>query len=102
MTATNACLVFGNQLFAPEYHTGDRWHRVIMVEDEGFCRRYTYHRQKLTFMLSAMRSHADALRRAGFDVSYYRLEDGVDWRSAIAREAAGGLRRLHHLTSRCL
>ena len=96
MTTTAACLVFGNQLFAPEHHTGGRWRRVIMVEDEGFCRRYTYHRQKLTFMLSAMRSHADALRRAGFEVSYYRLEDGVDWRGALEREAANGLRRLYH------
>lgn len=93
----SAFLIFGNQLFAPGHlRRASKARRVIMVEDEGFCRRYTYHRLKLAFVLSAMRSHADGLRRAGFDVAYHPLTEGLDWRGAIDRAVASGLRRLCH------
>lgn len=82
---STAVIVFGNQLFDPEHLPRSTGMTVVMVEDEGICRRYRYHRQKLAFVLAAMRNHADALRRAGFDVHYHRLEDGMHWRGALDR-----------------
>jgi deoxyribodipyrimidine photolyase-like uncharacterized protein len=55
-------LLFGNQLFDPHHLRDHRDALIVMVEDDSFCRRHAYHRQKLTFILAAMRSHADALR----------------------------------------
>ncbi|MFU8815485.1 MAG: cryptochrome/photolyase family protein [Pseudomonadales bacterium] len=82
-------LLFGNQLFDPELLRA-RWAGsapreliVVMVEDEAFCRRFSYHRQKLTLVLAAMRSQADGLRAAGFRVHYRTLEEGATWRSAL-------------------
>ncbi len=89
-------LIFGNQLFDAGYLRRHGCRSVVMVEDEAFCRRYTYHRLKLTFILSAMRSHADALRAAGFDVVYHRLDEGMDWRRALDAAAAQGCRALGH------
>ncbi len=46
-----------------------------MAESEKTCRSYRAHRQKLVLILSAMRSKADSLREAGYEVVYTRLED---------------------------
>ena len=70
-------VVLGNQLFAPEVvapHVGPDT-RFFMAEDRGLCTYFKHHRQKLLLFLAAMRSHADALRDAGFDVFYDRFED---------------------------
>lgn len=88
-------MIFGNQLFEPHHLGGRRHVSVVMVEDEAQCRRYAYHRQKLAFLLAAMRSHADRLRYAGFDVHYFTLEQGLNWRRALdavlTRRTAGRL-----------
>jgi deoxyribodipyrimidine photolyase-related protein len=76
-------LLFGNQLFEPRHLDGRKHDCVVMVEDDAMCRRYAYHQQKLAFILAAMRSHADRLREAGFDVHYYTLAHAVDWRHAL-------------------
>jgi deoxyribodipyrimidine photolyase-related protein len=76
-------LLFGNQLFDPHHLRDHRDALIVMVEDDSFCRRHAYHRQKLTFILAAMRSHADALRAAGFRVHYHPLEDGASWRTTL-------------------
>ena len=94
-------LLFGNQLFDPqhlrEYRAGSAAATVLMVEDDAFCRRFAYHRQKLTFVLAAMRSQADTLRAAGFAVRYHRLEEGSSWRSALDDlQQQGGFDTLCH------
>ena len=66
----------GNHLYPPAQLKPYRGHRLVMVEDEGFCRRHRYHQQKLALLLSAMREHAEALRGKGFDVEYHRLDAG--------------------------
>jgi deoxyribodipyrimidine photolyase-related protein len=84
MTSTNrVLLLFGNQLFDPTHLREYRDATLLMVEDEALCRRYTYHRQKLTFILAAMRSQAQALRAAGYRLVYHELEEGLDWQSAL-------------------
>jgi deoxyribodipyrimidine photolyase-related protein len=87
-TTSKVFLLFGNQLFAPRYLPVGRDVTVVMIEDDEQCRRYAYHRQKLALVLAAMRSHAQALRQAGYRVEYHRLEDPMPgcggWRGALA------------------
>jgi deoxyribodipyrimidine photolyase-related protein len=82
-------LLFGNQLFAPAHLPVGREVPIVMVEDDAQCRRYAYHRQKLAFVLTAMRAHAAALGSAGYQVHYRRLDDAADgragWRGALTR-----------------
>jgi deoxyribodipyrimidine photolyase-related protein len=80
---TRLLLLFGNQLFEPGYLSQHRDAHVLMVEDETVCRRHAYHQQKLTFVLAAMRSHAQALRAAGYRLTYRTLEEGAGWHSAL-------------------
>jgi deoxyribodipyrimidine photolyase-related protein len=94
--AHHVFLIFGNQLFAPRHLADRRDATVLMVEDEALCRRYAYHRQKLVFVLAAMRSHADALQKSGFNVRYHPLETGLGWRAALAALQREGLTTLEH------
>lgn len=83
MSHSRVLLILGNQLFAPRHLDAHRRDTVVMVEDEALCRRYRYHRQKLTLLLTAMRNHADTLRTAGFQVVYRTLDDAGGWRAAL-------------------
>jgi deoxyribodipyrimidine photolyase-related protein len=68
-------IVLGNQLF-PIAHLRDLGvTRVFMAEDQGLCTYVKHHKLKLVLFLSAMRSYADDLRDAGFDVHYVSLDD---------------------------
>ena len=94
---SDVLLLFGNQLFHPRHLRQHRHARIVMVEDEALCRRYAYHKQKLAFLLAAMRDHAETLRAAGFRVDYHPLEADVHWRGAVRSAlAATGSRRLIH------
>jgi deoxyribodipyrimidine photolyase-related protein len=73
--AQRLLVLFGNQLFATERIAAAQPDVIFMAESERICRRYRAHRHKLVLVLSAMRSKADALREAGFEVVYTRLED---------------------------
>jgi deoxyribodipyrimidine photolyase-related protein len=82
-------LCFGNQLFHPRHLTGCDDAHFLLVEDPRFCERYAYHKQKLLFVLAAMRSYRDLLRRHGFKVSYYPLEERRTWRSVVREHLSG-------------
>jgi len=77
-------LLFGNQLFHPRHLQAYRKARIVLVEDDALCRRYAYHKQKLAFLLAAMRDYADTLRDAGFTVDYHPLDAGTNWRAATS------------------
>lgn len=49
-----------------------------MAESAKMCRRYAAHQHKLVLVLSAMRSKADDLRRAGYEVHYVYLKESED------------------------
>lgn len=67
-------VVLGNQLF-PRKHLPDKESvRIFMCEDLGLCTYVRHHQQKIVLFLSAMRSYADGLREAGYDVSYVQLD----------------------------
>lgn len=56
---------------------------VILIEAQDICRRRPYHKQKLAFILSAMRSYADELRQAGRTVWYVPLQDCEKWQDSL-------------------
>jgi len=85
---TKVFLSFGNQLFHPEYLSDHRSATFVMTEDEDFCRRYAYHKQKLVLVLGAMRGYATELRRRGFRLSYHDLETGHSWQRAVCGAVA--------------
>ncbi len=68
-------LIPGNCLFPDISSLGvDSETLFFMAEDIGLCTRYTYHRHKLIFLISAMRSYRDWLAQ-DFDVVYFNIED---------------------------
>jgi len=79
-------LVLGNQLFAPAHLRAAGCQRVFMAEDHGLCTYTRHHKLKLVLFLAAMRSYADDLRDAGFEVHYVRLDDQQAGRRAPSYE----------------
>lgn len=73
MAYTRLALVLGNTLFPdhsllqPDEHT-----LIFMAEDAGLCTHYKYHKQKLVLFLSAMRQHADDIRKE-YPLKYWEL-----------------------------
>lgn len=64
---------------------------VLMVEVEAEGRAVPHHRQKIAFLLSAMRHFAEALRAEGIRVDYVRLDDPdntQDFTGELARAVA--------------
>ena len=86
-------LILGNQLFPVTHVKAQRPHRVYMSEDAFLCTHFRYHQQKLTLVLSAMRAYADALRLAGIEVDYQRLEDTITASAIPQPEDFGALQR---------
>ncbi|UOK70670.1 cryptochrome/photolyase family protein [Ancylobacter polymorphus] len=67
---------------------------VLMVEVEAEARYVPHHKQKIAFLLAAMRHFAQALRAEGIRVDYVRLDDAGNTQSftgelarAVARHA---------------
>lgn len=82
-------VLFGNQLFSNDAIAEAEPDLIFMAESDRMCRRYAAHRHKLVLILSAMRSKADALREAGFDVVYHCLEDSIgSWSSMLSAHLA--------------
>ena len=71
-------VVLGNQLFPPAALDDCRDAVVFMAEDLGLCTYVRHHQQKIVLFLAAMRSYADELRAAGFDVRYFSLDPDDD------------------------
>ncbi len=68
-------LVPGNCLFpSTERLKPDEETLFFMTEDPGLCTRYAFHKHKLVFVLSAMRSYRDWLAEK-YDVLYYPLPE---------------------------
>lgn len=69
---------------------------VVLIESLRVCRRYRYHRQKLRFVLTAMREFGDELTGVGRTVWYRRLDEAhEDWFTELGRVCrARGVREL--------
>ena len=69
--------ILGNQLFPPKYI--DRYkndHLFFMSEDQELCTYEKHHKLKILLFLSAMRSHADHLKKNKFKVVYNKIDSG--------------------------
>jgi deoxyribodipyrimidine photolyase-related protein len=87
MAARRLLVVLGNQLF-PVDHLRDCEDAVVfMAEDPGLCTYVKHHQQKIVLFLAAMRSYADVLRAADFDVRYFELdaESSASYEQKLAR-----------------
>jgi deoxyribodipyrimidine photolyase-related protein len=67
---------------------------VLMMEVADETRYVRHHKQKLVFILSAMRHHAAALREDGWTVDYVRLDD-PDNTGSFTGEVARAVARHH-------
>jgi deoxyribodipyrimidine photolyase-related protein len=78
---TLAVVIWGTQLTIDNHSALQAYPDapVIIIESKAMCRRFKYHKQKLAFVLTAMREYADELRAAGRTVHYIQLEDSDDW-----------------------
>jgi len=68
--------LLGNQLFSEKYLEKFRKdHIFFMAEDYQLCTYEKHHKQKILLFLSAMRSHADKLKKNKFKIKYSSIED---------------------------
>ena len=67
-------IILGNQLFDKKYLSQANSKNIFMAEDFGLCTEEKYHKQKLFFFLSAMRSYKDEMKDQGYRVFYNQLE----------------------------
>ena len=68
--------LLGNQLFSEKYLEKFRKdHIFFMAEDYQLCTYEKHHKQKILLFLSAMRSHAEFLRKKKFKIEYSSIED---------------------------
>ena len=92
-------LILGNQLFPLRHLPPPAAMPVFMAEDIGLCTYEKHHQQKIVLFIAAMRSYADALRDAGYDVHYVTL-DSKDTRPYETKLGdalnEAGERRIHH------
>ena len=68
----NLHFILGNHLFPKNYLNISKEDNIIlMAEDYELCTTYKYHKHKIVFYLSAMRSYRDELLKNGFNVVYF-------------------------------
>jgi deoxyribodipyrimidine photolyase-related protein len=79
-------VILGNQLFSPEHLPAAKNTPVFLAEDLGLCTYVRHHQQKIVLFLAAMRSYADELEKAGYQVTYHRLDssDGESYEQKLA------------------
>lgn len=97
---TDLLILTGTQLYAPRHLPSPTGLTVLMCESHALCTRLPFHQQKLGFVLSAMREHAESLRQSGYSVRYFPLEDDRDFLPTLADSIRTlQARRLLHFAS---
>lgn len=66
-----ALIILGNQLFPVSKIKNTKIKSVFMAEDHGLCTHFKYHKHKIIFFLSSMRTYADELRKEKIQTTYY-------------------------------
>lgn len=70
-----ALLILGDQLFPVKFYKPHADKLVFMAEDLGLCTHYKYHKHKITFFLTSMRTYADELKDHDFKVHYEKFSE---------------------------
>lgn len=77
MTQPHLFLILGNQLFDPQFlsdhHKKNPINVLFMREDNELCTYYKFHKHKIIFFLSAMRTYKKELEKKAFSVHYELL-----------------------------
>ena len=73
--AGKVLVILGNQLFPHKYLPPKDGLRVFMAEDRELCTYFKFHKHKIILFLAAMRSYAEDLRKAGYEVDYVSIDD---------------------------
>ena len=69
-------ITLGNQLFPLKYlNRFKNDHLFFMAEDYGLCTYEKHHKLKILLFLSAMRSHAESLKKNNFKVIYSKIDN---------------------------
>ena len=69
-------LVFGNHLFPElEFKKYKNDHVFFMCESMQMCSKFNYHKKKLLFLLSSMRSFKENLINKKYNMNYFKLDD---------------------------
>ena len=70
-------IVLGDQLFPVAFYKDQKDLPVFMAEDSGLATHYKYHKHKITFFFTSMRTYADHLTGKGFSVEYHKLSQAT-------------------------
>jgi deoxyribodipyrimidine photolyase-related protein len=70
-----ALIILGDQLFPLSFYKSYRESLVFMAEDLELCTHYKYHKHKIAFFLTSMRTYADEMRQEGFKVHYEEFSE---------------------------
>jgi deoxyribodipyrimidine photolyase-related protein len=70
-----ALLILGDQLFPLKFYRPHADKTVFMAEDLELCTHYKYHKHKITFFLTSMRTYADELKEHDFKVHYEKFSE---------------------------
>ncbi len=80
-------ITLGNQLFKPDHLKNSlKEHKkitVFMREDKELCTYYKFHKQKIVFFLSAMRTYAYELSKNKLHIHYEKIEDTFNLNSTF-------------------
>jgi deoxyribodipyrimidine photolyase-related protein len=70
-----ALIILGDQLFPPEFYDAHKDKLIFMAEDQELCTHYKYHKHKIIFFLTSMRTYAQTLTHRGHKIYYHELND---------------------------
>ena len=82
---SEALIILGDQLFPIDFYLSQTARKVFMAEDFSLCAHYRYHKHKITFFLTSMRTYRDELLQNGFSVSYQELNLKYPFMKALER-----------------
>lgn len=72
---TTALVILGDQLFPHEFYTSFQYDMIFMAEDVGLATHFKYHKHKIAYFFTSMRTYADELRKLKFNITYEKLSD---------------------------
>ena len=70
-----AGLILGDQLFSTKDRLIFKDMPIFMSEDRGLCTHFNYHKAKIIFFLTSMRTFAQELKETNYQVNYHYLTD---------------------------
>lgn len=67
-------IIFGDHLFSVQHFEPFKKYRLITIEAADICSHFHYHKNRLTFLISAQRHKRTELQKQGFKVDHISLD----------------------------